>query len=85
MDLLRKLMLFMLMSLVITGTALSQRRNYARSADEAFEDKKYVLAIERYKKAQSKIKNDKGEKDRVSFRLAECYRLTGNPRAAKAK
>lgn len=73
------------MSLVITGTALSQRRNYARSADEAFEDKKYVLAIERYKKAQSKIKNDKGEKDRVSFRLAECYRLTGNPRSAKAQ
>jgi peptidoglycan-associated lipoprotein len=64
---------------------MSQRRNYARSADEAFEDKKYVLAIERYKKAQSKIKNDKGEKDRVFFRLAECYRLTGNPRAAKAQ
>lgn len=85
MDLLRRLILFTMMCLVISGTALSQRKNYARGADEAYEDKKYVLAIERYKKAQSKIKNNKAEKDRVSFRLAESYRLTGNLRAAKAQ
>jgi len=64
---------------------MGQRKNYAKGGDEAFEDKKYILAIEKYKKAQSKIKNNKAEKDRVSFNLAECYRLTGNPKSAKAQ
>ncbi len=71
--------------MLVSATAFGQRKNYARSGDEAFEDRKYVLAIERYKKAQGKIKNNKAEKDRVAFNMAECYRLTGNPRAAKAQ
>ena len=85
MNLIAKISLLLLMGLIVSTTAFGQRKNYARGGDEAFEDKKYVLAIERYKKAQSKIKNNKAEKDRVSFRQAECYRLTGNPKAAKAQ
>jgi peptidoglycan-associated lipoprotein len=80
-----KLTILILVSLLATASSFGQRRNYARAGDEAFEDRKYVVAIERYKKAQGKIKNNKAEKDRVSFRLAECYRLTGNPKAAKAQ
>jgi peptidoglycan-associated lipoprotein len=85
MNLLAKISFFLLISLIVSTTAFGQRKNYARTADEAFEDKKYVLAIERYKKAQSKIKNNKAEKDRVSYHLAECYRLTGVPKSAKAQ
>ncbi|MEN8225147.1 MAG: OmpA family protein [Bacteroidota bacterium] len=85
MNLITKTSFFLLIGMLISASLFGQRRNYARGADEAFEDKKYVLAIEKFKKAQSKIKNNKAEKDRVSFRLAECYRLTGNPRAAKAQ
>lgn len=85
MSLITKISFFLLMSLIVSSSALGQRKNYAKTADEAFEDKKYVLAIERYKKAQQKVKNNKGEKDRISFYLAECYRYTGNPKAAKAQ
>ncbi|RLD81914.1 MAG: hypothetical protein DRJ15_03040 [Bacteroidetes bacterium] len=85
MHLIIRLTFLFLISLVVSTTAFGQRKNYARAGDEAFEDRKYVVAIERYKKAQGKIKNNKAEKDRVSFRMAECYRLTGNPKAAKAQ
>jgi len=85
MNLIAKISFLVFIGLIVSATVYGQRKNYARTADEAFEDKKYVLAIERYKKAQSKIKNNKAEKDRVSFRMAECYRLTANPKAAKAQ
>lgn len=85
MDLLKRFILFTIMCLLVSSAALAQRKNYARSADEAFDDKKYVLAIERYKKAQSKIKNNKAEKDRVTFNLAECYRYTAEFKSAKAQ
>ncbi|MCK4568766.1 MAG: OmpA family protein [Bacteroidales bacterium] len=85
MQLIKKLTILVFISLVVSATAFGQRKNFAKAADEAYEDQKYVLAIERYKKAQGKIKNNKAEKDRVSYHLAECYRLTGNPKAAKAQ
>jgi peptidoglycan-associated lipoprotein len=85
MHLIKNISLLVIIGLVFSATVYGQRKNFARTADEAFDDRKYVLAIERYKKAQGKIKNNKAEKDRVSFRLAESYRLTGNPRAAKAQ
>lgn len=85
MNLYKISVLLIFMILITSGASMAQRRNHAKSADEAFDDRKYVVAIEKYKKAQSKIKNNKAEKDRVSFRLAESYRLTGNPKAAKAQ
>ncbi len=85
MHLINRLSVLILLSLLVSATAFGQRKNFARAGDEAYEDKKYVVAIERYKKAQGKIKNNKAEKDRVAFRMAECYRLTGNPKAAKAQ
>ena len=85
MNLYKTSVLLVFMILIASGATMAQRRNHAKGADEAFDDRKYVVAIEKYKKAQSKIKNNKAEKDRVSFRLAESYRLTGNPKAAKAQ
>ena len=85
MNLITKITFLTFLGLLVSVSVFGQRKNFARSADEAFDDKKYSLAIERYKKAQSKIKDNKGEKDRVSFNLAECYRLTGNPKAAAAQ
>ena len=85
MHFMTRLSVLMIFSIVLSASAFGQRKNFARAADEAFEDRKYVVAIERYKKAQGKIKNNKAERDRVSFRLAECYRLTGNSRSARAQ
>ena len=43
----------------------------------------YYLALTRYQKAYSKIKNNKGEKDRISMRMADCYRLMNSMKKAE--
>ena len=62
----------------------AQRRNPAKNADVAFERGQYSLAIDRYKKAVKKLKKKKyeGERTRVYYQLAECYRLTENTKQA---
>ena len=67
----------------LPATVLSQR-NPAKSADEAFAKQQYSLAIDKYKKAYSRVKKDKDEKTRITAQLAECYRLTGNYKRAEA-
>lgn len=67
----------------IPVSSLAQR-NPAKSADEAFAKQQYSLAIDKYKKAYSKVKKNKEEKNRITAQLAECYRLTGNYKRAEA-
>lgn len=64
-------------------SALAQR-NPAKSADDAFDRKQYSIAIDRYKKAYNKTKRNSGERDRISFRMAQCYQYTGNYKRAEA-
>lgn len=54
-------------------TVHAQSRRMA-AADEAFNSFQYNLAVKRYKKAYSKTKS-RPEKDRISFQMAECYRM----------
>lgn len=56
----------------------------AKAADEDFDNMRYSLAIPKYKKAYSKTKGNKSEKNRISYQLAECYRLTSQPKRAAA-
>lgn len=76
-----KTLLFLVLSL-LAHVAVGQR-SLIKSADDAYDRKQYSLAIERYKKAFSRVK-DKDEKNRISWRLAESYRLTGNFKRAEA-
>ena len=69
--------------LTIPATIVAQR-NPARSADEAFSKQQYSLAIDKYKKAYTKVKKNKEEKNRITAQLAECYRLTSNYKRAAA-
>ncbi len=62
-----------------------QKRNFTQEADQAFEDKMFNLAIDKYKKAYSKIKRNKVEKNRILFQIAECYRLTNNIKKAESE
>lgn len=71
--------------LLLAGSTSGQKRTFLRSADEAFEDQRYAVAIERYQKAYTKLKKNPAERDRVSFQLAECYRLTGDSKRAEAQ
>ncbi|MBR6438777.1 MAG: OmpA family protein [Bacteroidales bacterium] len=81
--------LFFILLVILLGAAQSveaQRRNPAKNADLAFERGQYNLAIERYKKAIKKTKSKKmaDEHTRISYQLAECFRLTENNKQAVA-
>ncbi|MFH0896177.1 MAG: OmpA family protein, partial [Bacteroidota bacterium] len=66
-------------SLVFALNASAQR-NWSAEADEAFELQQFALAIDRYKVAITKIKKNKPEKARLTYRIAECYRYMNDPK-----
>ncbi len=72
-------LIFVLVPILMFG----QRRNPAKSADEAFARQQYTVAIEKYKKAYKKVKKNKEEKNRISYQMAECYRFTENYKRAE--
>jgi peptidoglycan-associated lipoprotein len=74
----------LLMIVLIGNHSVMAQRNPAKGADEAFERKMYTVAAERYKKAFNKVKKKSEERDRITYRMAECYRLTGNYKRAEA-
>jgi peptidoglycan-associated lipoprotein len=74
--------IFLLGFLITMPTLLNAQRNPAKGADEAFSKQQYSLAIDKYKKAYSKVKKNKEEKNRITAQLAECYRLTGKYKRA---
>ena len=61
----------------------AQRRNPARNADLAFGRKQYTEAVTLYKRAYKRSKRDKAERDRITFQMAECYRLIGLSKRAE--
>jgi peptidoglycan-associated lipoprotein len=65
----------------ISADAQSRR---AQAADEDFENMRYSAAIPKYRKAYARAKRSRVERNRISFRLAECYRLTNETRRAEA-
>ncbi len=58
------------------------KRKRAEAADLAFNSNMYSTALKAYRKAYRKEK-DKEEKNRITFQMAECYRLMGNLRMAE--
>jgi peptidoglycan-associated lipoprotein len=44
----------------------------------------FLLALQKYQKAYSKVKSNKAERDRISLRIAECYRMMNNTKKAEA-
>jgi len=64
----------LIFSAILVSTSIFAQRNFAESADRDFEDQKYSIAVDKYKKAYSKEKN-RDEKSRIRFQMAECYRM----------
>lgn len=79
----RVFLLFFLLLGLFVPQAFSQR-NPAKGADEAFDRKQYSIALEKYKKAYGKVKKNPAEKDRINYKMAECYRFTGAYKRAEA-
>ena len=75
-------LLVVLFMFTILSTGHAQNRNW-RAADDAFTNMQYNVAITKYKKALSKVKG-KPDKEKISFQIAECYRLTNNTKKAEA-
>ena len=51
--------ILLLIVLITLPTLLNAQRNPAKGADEAFSKQQYSLAIDKYKKAYSKVKKNK--------------------------
>ncbi|NOX46120.1 MAG: OmpA family protein [Chlorobi bacterium] len=67
---------------ILFSIGLSAQRNITDAADRDFEDQKYAIAVDKYKKAYSKAK-DRNMKNQIRFQMAECYRLMNNPKRAE--
>jgi len=60
----------------------AQNNRALRAADDAFYNMQYNVALSKYKKALSKAKG-KPDKEKISFQMAECYRITNNTKKAE--
>lgn len=78
----KRILFLGLIFLFIIQGASGQKRTFIRTADEAFEDEKFSIAVEKYQKAYTKLKKNPVERDRISFRMAECYRMMGDMKRA---
>jgi len=72
---------FLLLIILIPLSAYPQKRKAQRAYD-AWEAGEYFEAIDLFKDAYSKTR-DRDEKSEYVFMVAECYRLTNNPRSAE--
>jgi hypothetical protein len=64
-----KLLGISLILFFLISTSSFAQNKYSKAADDAFTDQAYSLALTRYQKAFSKVKMNKGEKDRISLRI----------------
>ena len=73
----------LLLAFLISSIHGYAQNKHSKAADNAFTDQMYLLALQRYQKAYSKVKNNKAERDRISFRMAECYRMMNNTKKSE--
>ncbi len=74
--------LLFLFAAMIFAVSVQAQKDFAKDADQQFENEAYYDAIELYKKAYSKSKKP-SEKARILFRIAESYRKTTNSEQAE--
>lgn len=61
---------------------ISAQTKKSASADQAFDRLQYQVALVRYKKAYSRSKGNKAERNRITFRMGECARLMNDYKRA---
>jgi peptidoglycan-associated lipoprotein len=71
-------------STLFSLNAEAQKKNrHLVIADKMYANERYFVAIDKYKKAYTKVKRNKAEKARIALRIADCYRMVNDPRRAK--
>ena len=84
MKTLKKGLLMLFAAMLMASGAYAQSKSLAAKADDLFDQNRFVEAVKEYEAAYEKIKDNKAEKNRIYFQIAECYRLTYNyPRAER--
>jgi peptidoglycan-associated lipoprotein len=74
-----KILLSFLILAGLTGFNIANaQKNVAQDADNAFTYQQYYEAVGMYKKALTKVKKNKAEKARITFQIAECYRMNND-------
>ncbi len=76
-------LVLLIMFLGLSTFTVGQNR-HIKAGDEAFENQLYKTAAQKYKKGYKKLKKAE-DKDTVTMKMAECYRLTNDLRKAKAQ
>ncbi len=80
----KKGLLLLMASLLFASVGFAQTKSLAQKADELFQQKKFIAALEKYEEAYNKITSNKAEKNRCYFQMGECYRLMNNfPKAER--
>ncbi|MDO9256555.1 MAG: OmpA family protein [Bacteroidales bacterium] len=77
-----RILLFTLIFSLAAFPVFAQNR-VLRVADDAFNNMQYNVALTKYKKALSKAKA-KPDKEKISFQMAECYRIINNTKKAES-
>lgn len=77
-----RILLFTFIFSMVAYPVFAQNRAL-RAADDAFNNMQYNVALTKYKKALSKAKA-KPDKEKISFQMAECYRIINNTKKAEA-
>jgi len=76
--------LLLLVAMLSIATGAQAQKSIAQKADDLFDQNRFVEALDQYTKAYERIKDNKAEKNRVYFQMAECYRLMYDyPRAER--
>lgn len=84
MKTLKKGLLMLFAAMLMASGAYAQSKSLAAKADDLFDQNRFIEAVREYEAAYEKIKDNKAEKNRIYFQIAECYRLTYNyPRAER--
>jgi peptidoglycan-associated lipoprotein len=76
-------LLLMVVVFMASAPVASAQNKVTKAADAAYADQMFLLALQKYQKAYSKVKNNKAERDRISLRIAECYRMMNNTKKAE--
>ena len=76
--------LVLLVVALLASTGTQAQKSLAQKADDLFDQNRFVEALDQYTKAYEKIRDNKAEKTRLYFQMAECYRLMYDyPRAER--
>jgi peptidoglycan-associated lipoprotein len=80
----KHLLLFFLILIFATSPEVNGQKRKAEKAYASFEAGEYFDAIDLFKDAYSKTKKgDKTQRTEIVFMIAECYRLTNDPKSAE--